>query len=50
MTKFGTIGDERYVEEPQEELVDESAFTEFVPKLRGSYFGKVHQALTALFQ
>lgn len=41
--------DERYVEEPQEELVDEFAFTEFVPKFLGSYFEEVHQALTALF-
>jgi hypothetical protein len=49
MTKFGAVGDDRYVEEPKEELVDEFAFTEFVPKLRGSYFGKVHQALTVLF-
>lgn len=47
--RFWLRPDERYVEEPQEELVDEFAFTEFVPKFRGSYFEEVHQALTALF-
>lgn len=41
--------DERYIETPQEERVDEFAFTEFVPKFRGNYFEAVHQALTALF-
>jgi hypothetical protein len=47
--RFWLRPDERYIEEPQEELVDEFAFTEFVPKFRGCYFEDVHQALTALF-
>ncbi len=47
--RFWLRPDERYVEEPQEELVDEFAFTEFVPKFRCSYIEEVHQALTALF-
>jgi hypothetical protein len=47
--RYWLRADERYVEEPQEELVDEFAFTEFVPKFRGTYFEEVHQTLTALF-
>jgi hypothetical protein len=47
--RYWLRADERYVEEPQEELVDEFAFTEFVPKFRSTYFEEVHQTLTALF-
>ncbi len=41
--------DERYVEEPQEELVDEFAYSEFVPAYKGTYFETVHQALVERF-
>lgn len=41
--------DDRYIEEPQEEFVDEFAFTELVPEYKGSYFEVVHKALTELF-
>lgn len=41
--------DERYIEEPQEELVDEFAYSEFVPDFRGTYFETVHKALSERF-
>ena len=47
--RYWLRSDERYIEEPCEELVDEFAFSEFVPDHRGSYFEQVHQALTDLF-
>ncbi|MEM7209632.1 MAG: hypothetical protein AAF434_17570 [Pseudomonadota bacterium] len=41
--------DERYVEESMEELVDEFAFSELVPKFKGTYFEHVHQELSKRF-
>jgi len=41
--------DETYQEVPREEVVDEHAFSEFVPALKGSYFEEVHSALAARF-
>ena len=42
-------GDASYREEAREDRVDESAFTEFLPALRGSYFEHVHRTLVARF-
>jgi len=47
--RYWLRADDRYVEEPQEEVVDEIAFSEFVPKYEGSYFETVHRALTERF-
>ncbi len=41
--------DDRYVEEPREELVDEAAFSQFVPKFAGTYFEDVYRELTERF-
>jgi len=41
--------DDRYVEEPMEDFVNEFAFTELVPEYKGTYFETVHRALTELF-
>lgn len=41
--------DERYIEEPRENLVDEAAFSELVPSFKGSYFEFVHQELIRRF-
>jgi len=41
--------DERYVEEPFEDFVDEAAFTEFDPAFAGTYFETVHYELTRRF-
>ncbi|NKC12639.1 MAG: hypothetical protein GKR94_10690 [Gammaproteobacteria bacterium] len=41
--------DERYMEEPREDLVDESAFSEFIPAYAGTYFATVHEELTQRF-
>ncbi len=38
--------DERYVEEPREDLVDEASFTEFIPDYADTYFAHVHNELT----
>lgn len=38
-----------YQEEPREELVNEFAFTEFVPRFAGTYFEHVHNELTRRF-
>ena len=38
--------DERYVEEPFEDFVDEAQFSEFVPDLADTYFAHVHAELT----
>lgn len=40
---------ETYREEAREDLVDEFAFTEFVPKFAGTYFQHVHEELTRRF-
>ncbi len=47
--RYWLRADERYVEEPREELVDEAAFTEFVPRFAGTYFEEVHRELTRRF-
>ena len=41
--------DERYIEESREDLVDEFAFSEFVPRFRGTYFEHVYQELVSRF-
>ncbi|MGY9073290.1 MAG: hypothetical protein ACKVHU_10140 [Acidimicrobiales bacterium] len=41
--------DDRYVEEPFEETVDESAFTELDPRLADTYIAHVHAELTERF-
>jgi len=38
--------DERYIEEPMEEAVDEAAFSELIPDFRDTYFAHVHQELS----
>jgi hypothetical protein len=40
--------DDRYIEEPREELVDEAAFSEFVSDYAGTYFEHVHAELSRL--
>ena len=47
--RYWLRADERYVEEPMEDLVDEFQFSEFVPKFKGTYFEHVHQELTKRF-
>ena len=42
---FHTRVDDTYEEVAREEVVDEHAFTEFVPKFAGTYFEHVHQEL-----
>lgn len=41
--------DDSYLEVAREDPVDEAAFTEFAPELKGSYFEYVHTQLTARF-
>ncbi len=38
-----------YLEEPREQLVDESAFSEFNPAFEGTYFEEVHRQLANRF-
>ncbi|MCV6594743.1 MAG: hypothetical protein OIF48_17465 [Silicimonas sp.] len=47
--RYWLRGDDRYVEEPREDLVPEIAFSEFNPKFKGTYFEEVHRELTARF-
>lgn len=47
--RYWLRGDDRYVEEPREDLVPEVDFSEFNPKFRGTYFEHVHQELTKRF-
>ncbi len=47
--RFWTRGDERYVEEPREDLVPEIDFSEFNPKFKGTYFEHVHNELAKRF-
>lgn len=42
-------GNNRTVEDPREDQVDEAAFTDFNPRLRGTYFEEVWQQLRARF-
>ena len=46
--RFYTRVDESYQEIAREELVDEFAFSEFVPLFADTYFKHVHQALTEI--
>lgn len=41
--------DDNYEEVAREDPVDEAAFTQFAPELKGSYFEEVHHELTARF-
>ena len=43
--RFWTRADDRYVEEPREDLVPEKDFSEFNPKFAGAYFEEVHAEL-----
>lgn len=47
--RYWLRGDERYVEEPREELVPEIDFSEFNPEFAGTYFEHVHAELTKRF-
>ena len=47
--RYWLRGDERYVEEPREELVAETQFNEFNPKFAGTYFEEVHEELAKRF-
>ncbi len=40
--------DDRYIEEPREDLVDEALYSEFVPEYEDTYFKYVHQTLSKL--
>jgi len=47
--RYWTRVDERYKEEPREDLVPEIDFSEFNPKFKGTYFEHVHEELTKRF-
>ncbi len=47
--RYWLRGDDRYVEEPREDLVPEIDFSEFNPKFAGTYFEHVHQELSKRF-
>lgn len=47
--RYWLRADERYVEEPREDLVPEIEFSEFNPKFRGTYFEEVHTELCKRF-
>ncbi|MFT5742028.1 MAG: hypothetical protein ACI86S_000084 [Paracoccaceae bacterium] len=47
--RFWTRGDDRYVEEPREDLVSEIDFSEFNPKFKGTYFEHVLEELGKRF-
>ena len=47
--RFWTRGDDRYVEEPREDLVPEDQFSEFNPAFAGTYFEQVMAELKAHF-
>jgi len=47
--RYWLRADQRYIEEPREDLVPEIDFSEFNPKFRGTYFEHVHQELTKRF-
>ena len=47
--RYWLRGDDRYVEEPREDLVAEIQFNEFNPKFEGTYFEEVHRELTKRF-
>lgn len=47
--RFYTRVDESYEEVPREDVVDEHAFSEFVPAFKGTYFEELHQELVKRF-
>ena len=47
--RYWLRADDRYVEEPREDLVPEVAFSEFNPKFKGTYFEMVHAELAKRF-
>ncbi len=47
--RYWLRADDRYIEEPREDIVDEAAFSEFNPMFKGTYFETVHQELTRRF-
>ena len=47
--RYWLRADERYIEEPREDLVAEAQFSEFNPVYRGTYFEEVHAVLSASF-
>ncbi len=47
--RYWIRGDDRYVEEPREELVPEIQFSELNPALKGSYFEYVFEELASRF-
>ncbi|MEM7070525.1 MAG: hypothetical protein AAF403_02050 [Pseudomonadota bacterium] len=48
--RYWLRNDQTYIEEPREELVDESAFSEFNPDYAHTYFKYVHQELSKHFK
>ncbi|MEE9375204.1 MAG: hypothetical protein V3V04_02590 [Rhizobiaceae bacterium] len=47
--RYWTRADDRYVEEPREDLVGEAQFSEFNPAFAGTYFEEVHAELAKRF-
>lgn len=47
--RYWLRADDRYVEEPREDLVVETQFSEFNPEFTGTYFEDVHRELTKRF-
>lgn len=47
--RYWLRGDDRYIEEPREDLVDEAQFNAFNPEFAGTYFEYVHNELTKRF-
>lgn len=47
--RYWLRADERYLEEPKEEIVDEAAFTEFDPRFEDTYFKEVLSTLAEVF-
>ncbi|MCP3934016.1 MAG: aspartyl/asparaginyl beta-hydroxylase domain-containing protein [Actinomycetia bacterium] len=47
--RYWIRGDERYIEEPREDLVSEASFSEFNPAFAGTYFEEVHRELCRRF-
>ncbi|MEM9332051.1 MAG: hypothetical protein AAGA53_12040 [Pseudomonadota bacterium] len=47
--RYWLRSDDRYIEEPRENLVPEIDFSEFNPKFSGTYFEEVHQELIKRF-
>ena len=47
--RYWLRSDDRYVEEPREDLVPEIEFSEFNPKFKGTYFEHVHEERSKRF-